>query len=291
MRFHQRRILIGDHLRVFGTYKLENVEVKQSNVGNLGGGAFAPTASAGAGTISNLFRSGWTSSIRLSLNYDTRDDRMFPKKGMFHSLAIEIADPLIASQAVFTRLSGFARFYYPIWGPIIFRTNIEAGLVTSRSSQGVPIYERYFVGGINSIRGFTLYSLGPKVNVLQSQDPSSNLTQFNIGGNLQLVLNTEIEFPILPQVQIKGVIFFDAGNAYNLEKDRYCPSNASVSNIRGVHNPCVGYPTFSNLRFSAGFGVRWVSPIGPLRFEWGIPLNKQPGERNIVFEFTIGNFF
>ncbi len=280
--------LFGDYVRVFGTYKLENVEVQQNQT-NIGG--FGQTTQVSQGTISNLFRSGWTSSIRLSMNYDSRNDRMFPSKGMFHSLSVEFADPLIASQAVYTRVTGFLRFYYPIWGPFIFRTNLEGGWVSSRSSQGVPIYERYLIGGINTIRGFQLFSLGPKVNVLQSQEPSAFLSQFNIGGNLQLILNTEIEFPILAAVQIKGVIFFDAGNAYNTELSKYCPNSRSVSNIPNVFNPCNAYPTPYNLRYSVGFGFRWFSPIGPLRFEWGIPLNRQKGEDPIVFEFTIGNFF
>jgi outer membrane protein insertion porin family len=282
--------LFGDHLRVFGTYKLEYVNVQQNQAGLTIGG-FAPSTQVSPGTVSNLFRSGFTSSVRLSLNYDTRDDRMFPKHGMFHSLAVEVADPLIASESVYTRVNGWARFYHPIWGPFIFRLNVEAGLVSSRSSQGVPIYERYFLGGINTIRGFQLFSLGPKVNVLSSQEPSAFLSQFNIGGNLQLILNSEITFPIFAAVQITGVIFFDAGNAYNTEQSKYCPSRLAVSNIPDVFNPCNQYPTFSNLRYSVGFGFRWNSPIGPLRFEWGIPLNKQPGEDPIVFEFTIGNFF
>ncbi len=282
--------LLGDYVRLFGTYKLEYVDVKQNQTGLVVGG-FAPTTQVSAGTITNLFRSGFTSSVRLSMNYDSRDDRLFPKKGMFHSLAVEVADPIIASQAVYERYTGFARFYKPIWGPFIFRTNVEFGFVRSRSSLGVPIYERYFLGGINTVRGYQLFSLGPKVNVLQSQDPNSPLSQFNIGGNLELILNTEIEFPIFAAVQIKGVIFFDAGNSYNTETSKYCPSQQSVANIPEVFNPCTPYPTFTNLRYSVGFGFRWFSPIGPLRFEWGIPLNKQQGEDPIVFEFTIGNFF
>ena len=282
--------LFGDHVRVFGTYKLENVQVKQNQAGvNLGG--FGAAAQLAPGTVSNLFRSGWTSSIKLALNYDSRNDRQFPTKGMFHSLSLEVADPVIASESVFLRAAGFLRFYQPIWGPFIFRTNIEAGYIFSRSSQGVPIYERYFLGGVNTIRGFNLFALGPRVNVPQSLDPNSPLTQFNIGGNLQLILNMEIEFPIFAAVQIKGVIFFDAGNAYNTETARYCTSPASVSNILEVSNPCTPYPTFTNLRYAVGFGFRWVSPIGPLRFEWGIPLNRQAGEDPIVFQFTIGNFF
>jgi outer membrane protein insertion porin family len=282
--------LLGDWTRVFATYKLEFVSVQQNQAGQVPGG-FGSLIPVSAGTVSNLFRSGFTSAIRLSLNYDTRDDRMFPKHGMFHSLAVEVADPLIASQSVYTQISGFARFYQPIWGPFIFRLNAEFGLVTSRDPQGVPIFARYFIGGINTIRGFNLFQLGPKVNVLSSQEPSAFLSQFFIGGNLQLILNTEVEFPIFAAVQIKGVIFLDIGNAYNTETAKYCPSPVSAMNIPDVFNPCQSYPTFTNLRYSAGFGFRWVSPIGPLRFEWGIPLNRQQGEDPIVFEFTIGNFF
>ena len=131
----------------------------------------------------------------------------------------------------------------------------------------------------------------PRPSSTTQQEPSAFLSQFNIGGNLQIILNTEIEFPILAAVNIRGVVFFDAGNAYNLEVSRYCPARESTRNIPEVFNPCNQYPTFTNLRYSAGFGFRWFSPIGPLRFEWGIPLNKQPGEDPIVFEFTIGNFF
>ena len=93
-------------------------------------------------------------------------------------------------------------------------------------------------------------------------------------------------------MQIKGVVFFDAGNAYNTEQSKYCPIAAvGVEHPRRVQPVQPAYPTFANLRYSVGFGFRWFSPIGPLRFEWGIPLNRQPGEDPIVFEFTIGNFF
>ena len=154
----------------------------------------------------------------------------------------------------------------------------------------MPIYERYFLGGIQSIRGFRLFSLGPRIQIQSALEPGSFLIPFSVGANWQLILNSEIEFLILPAVQIKGVIFFDMGNGYNLEA-KYCTSQAATAGLPDVYNPCVRYPTFQNLRYSVGFGFRWFSPIGPLRFEWGIPLNRQTGEDPIVFEFTIGNFF
>ena len=283
--------LFGDYVSLFGTYKLEYVDVKQSSY-NLNFGGYAPSLSAAPGTITNLFRTGWTSSATVGLTYDSRNDRtgMSTTKGQFYSLTAEFADPLIASQAVYTKVNASGRWYRPIWGPIIFRSNLQAGLVLSRSSQGVPVYERFMLGGINSIRGFQLWSLGPQVKTLQSQDPNAFLNPLTIGGNLQFIFNAEVEFPILAAVNIKGVIFFDAGNSYNLES-RYCPSAQSVSDIPEVFNPCNRYPTFTNLRYSAGFGIRWISPIGPLRFEWGIPINRQVTEQPIDFQFTIGNGF
>ncbi len=283
--------LFGDYVSVFGTYKLEYVDVKQGFTG-LSFGGYAPSLSAAPGTITNLFRTGWTSSVTLGVTYDSRNDRtgMSTTRGHFYSVSAEFADPLIASQAVYSKFSAVGRWYKPIWGPIIFRSNLQAGVVFSRSSQGVPLPERFLLGGINSIRGFQLWSLGPQVKVSDTQDPNAFLRPLSVGGNLQLIWNAEIEFPILAAVNIKGVIFFDAGNAYNLE-DRYCPSAQSVSDIPAVFNPCNRYPTFTNLRYSAGFGVRWVSPIGPLRFEWGVPINRQVREAPIDFQFTIGNGF
>ena len=292
--------LISDNVRVFGTYKLESVTVAPNTAGQVVGG-FSPIAITSPGTLANLFRSGITSSLRASITWDTRNDRMFPTKGVFMSGAVEYAGPELLSQNWFHRLSGNVRFYQPVWGPFVFRTNIEAEYVGSRADIGVPIYERYFIGGINSVRGFQLFSLGPRVIKLGTADPNSFTAPFNVGGNLKLVGNFEIEFPIFPQVQIKGVVFFDAGNAFNTE-DKWCSlsKGAGRSALAGFVDPCVALTggaidrmagVFGNLRTSVGFGFRWFSPIGPLRFEWGIPLARLAGEEPIVFEFTIGNFF
>ena len=90
-------------------------------------------------------------------------------------------------------------------------------------------------------------------------------------------MNSEIEFMIIPAVQIKGVVFFDMGNGYNLES-KYCTSAAATSALPEVFNPCSHYPTFQNLRYSVGFGFRWFSPIGPLRFEWVFRSTNRPAK-------------
>src|SRR5262249_29216650 len=143
---------------------------------------------------------------------------------------------------------------------------------------------------INDVRGFRLRALGPIVQVPLSTDPSAPLVPFNIGGNVQLFANNEIEFPIFERVGIKGVVFVDGGNTFNTE-DRYCnPKIAVAAGLDRYNNPCQSFNPFV-VRTSWGFGFRWFSPIGPLRFEWGLPFSRRPGEDPIVFEFTIGNFF
>jgi outer membrane protein insertion porin family len=104
---------------------------------------------------------------------------------------------------------------------------------------------------------------------------------------MQLYGNLELEFPILDKVGIRGVLFTDAGNAWNLES-LYC-SAARGNPFDAVVDPCSH--DIRNLRTSYGFGIRWFSPLGPLRFEWGFPFRPLPYEDASVFEFTIGNFF
>jgi outer membrane protein insertion porin family len=168
---------------------------------------------------------------------------------------------------------------------MVLRINTEAGIITSRSRKGVPLYERFFLGGILSVRGFSYNGLGPIANLQPTIDPGGGTTGVRIGGNIMLRSNVEIEFPIVSAVGIKGVVFFDAGNVWNTDRP-YCqlpprdPSDASRQTCG-----------FNDLRTSAGFGLRWFSPMGPLRFEWGFPFSPRGGEQKMRFDFTIGQFF
>ncbi len=281
--------LLAEDLRLLLTYTLEDVSVTTSGFSTLFSGvSVQPTTSTAP--IANLLRSGITSSGRALLSYDSRDNRMFPTKGWYNTLSGEVADsyaPLF-SENVFTRYEGVARYFYPIWGPFILRLKGEAGLIASRDDKGVPIFERYFVGGIYDVRGFSPRSLGPSIRALSSSAQDAQLTTFLVGGNMQVIGNAEIEFPIFDKVGIRGVVFSDVGNAFNLE-GQYC--KLAPSNVDPSKNPCLGPFNPTAYRASWGFGFRWFSPIGPLRFEWGIPYRTLPGEQPIVFEFTIGNFF
>ena len=112
-------------------------------------------------------------------------------------------------------------------------------------------------------------------------DPTAYLVGFPIGGNKEQIFNLELEFPILAAIGFRGVVFADAGNAFG-EDDDFTLNLDVLEEARTEYNDV--------LRTSVGFGFRWISPIGPLRFEWGFPLSPLPGEDDSVFEFSIGNY-
>jgi outer membrane protein insertion porin family len=241
------------------TYKLENVsitDVRQS--------------------IQNLFDDGVTSSMTTSLARDTRNKVFEASEGSLLRASAELADGEVTGENSFGKFLFEASKFYTIipqksWfmpGSVLgFHLNF--GYVSGFGGT-IPLFERFFPGGILSIRGFELRSLGPQIEIAADAGPSDFTTEkFPIGGNKQLIFNTEYLFPIFSPAGLKGVLFFDLGDAF-----------------------AEGDPiSIVDLRRSAGFGIRWFSPIGPLRFEWGFPFDKREDESPIVFDFTIGSLF
>ncbi len=252
-----------EDFRVFAAYTLEYVNVVPS-----------------AGTsllLANYFSSGRTSSIRFSFNYDKRDNRLFPTKGYVSSASAEFAAPWLYSQNLFQRYKLVQRVYFPLPLGVVFKINGSLSYIRSTSGQPIPISERFFEGGVNSLRGFSLLSVSPTVRVGAQTTFDSPLVDFPIGGNKELIFNFEFEFPIAAQIGIRGVVFYDAGNAYGEDEDLFLDRQ---------------HPNFPlGMLHDVGLGLRWFSPIGPLRFEWGIPLTPRPNDQPYQFQFTIGNFF
>lgn len=271
---------IADHLHGFLTYRLEDVGIATSSSGFAGLGATASPLPAL--DTADLFRGGWTSSIRGSVAYDTRDNRLLPTSGAYASAYAEYAGRLTGSQNEFVRYGGFARHYQHL-GPLVLRLNGEFDAIQSLDGRGVPLTERYLLGGITDIRGYQPRSLGPHLWSQHPGDVGQLLDPLAIGGNVQVIGNVELEFPLVKSIGLTGVAFFDIGNAYNLES-RFCTRPGS--------DACTsGFDAISGLRKSVGVGVRWRSPIGPLRFEWGVPLDLKPGEKPDGLEFSIGSSF
>ncbi|MGD0274948.1 MAG: outer membrane protein assembly factor BamA [Syntrophales bacterium] len=195
-----------------------------------------------------------TSDVTVSLTRDTTDDPMFPSTGSRNSASIDYAGGIIGGDASFTRYSASSGWFFPLPLETVFSIRGRGGYIQGNQGKEVPIYERFYLGGINSIRG--LRSVGP-------EDP---FTGDVIGGLTMLCFNTEFIFPLLKNAGLKGVIFFDTGNAW----------------ISGYH--------FNDMRKTAGAGIRWYSPIGPLRLEYGFVLDPREGDPSGRWEFTIGMF-
>jgi outer membrane protein insertion porin family len=253
---------ITDDLSVAATYTAEQVKAFQ--------GGFGVSSNASV-TPANYFNNGITSSMRLSMFYDTRNNRLFPSRGAFVSGSVEDATRYLGSTNEFFRYDIRHRYYFDLGHNLVLKSNINWGMITTDNPNGVPIFERYFIGGPLSVRGFFRNSLGPQLQTPIVASPASQTTDFIIGGTEQLFFNFEFEFPIFQQVGIRGVGFIDGGNAFN-RQDRYLDK-------------------LDQFRFAWGMGVRWFSPMGPLRFEWGLPFNPVNNEKDSVFEFSIGNFF
>lgn len=247
-----------DDYFVYLTYKLEQM---QTELGGRLGRSTTP--------LELLLDEGVTSSFRLSVAWDTRNNRIIPTDGFYHSLSAEWASPNFGGDSDFYRGMANSRWYVPLIWDFILRINGTMGYIGTASDEGVPLFERFYVGGIFSVRGFQRNSLSPTIPVASDKDPGAALVPFKLGGNKELIFNTEIEIPIFREMGIVGVVFADAGNAFSEEE--------SLS--------------LADLRTSAGFGFRWWSPMGPLRFEWGFPLAPKEGEEPMVFEFTIGSAF
>jgi outer membrane protein insertion porin family len=232
-----------------------------------------------------IFRSGLTSSAGVTFSVDKRNNRIFATDGFYFSAATELAGGFRVSDDQVLKVIGGEfnflesrmnlRYFQPLINDddtLVFRVNSTAGYIASTDGSIVPYIHRFRAGGINSVRGYNWFSLGPSIRVPDSEDPQRGDKKLVVGGTSTWINNIELEAPIIRQAGILGVAFVDAGNAFG------APEGG------GFINPL-------ELRVGFGAGVRWRSPIGPLRFEYGIPVNPDPGAKKGVFDFSIGSFF
>ena len=221
-------------------YRLENTDV--TNI------------TTGASTYINQQEgTNLISSITLGLNKNTIDDILNPTKGVNSGISLETAGGPFGGDSKFWSVSAFYGRYIPIkfWDSSFFVKG-SVGSIRGYSGQEVPITEKFYVGGLSSIRGFRYGEAGP---MDENEEP--------IGAKNQMFFNLEWIFPIYKPAGVKGVIFTDTG---------------------------AGFDNWNNLRMrtSAGFGIRWFSPLGPIRLELGFNLNPKDGERKSLFDFAIG---
>jgi outer membrane protein insertion porin family len=225
-------------------YKYEDVEV--TDVSQLA--SITLRAEEGRSTVS---------SVTFSLVHNTLDNPTFPMKGWLNIGTAEIAGTFLGGNAEFVKFQADTGVFIPIIWDTTVHLRGRAGWGQGINGDRLPVFERYFVGGISTVRGYDVRTLGPEVaGVL-------------IGGNKQLIFNVEYIFPIAPSLKLRGLVFFDAGNAFDEDE--------SIK--------------FENLRFSVGAGFRWFSPMGPLTFVVGFPLDPEEDEDSSAVQFSIGTPF
>jgi outer membrane protein insertion porin family len=200
-----------------------------------------------------------TSSLSMSVARDTRDFFFDPSRGARNVISYEHAGTFLGGTNEYYKVILDSSRHFPLWFDTVFSVHGRLGYTYPFGDKNLPQGERFYVGGLNSVRGFDFGEAGPVA-------PNGDV----IGGNKQLIFNVEYVFPIVTEAKIKGVVFFDAGRGFdNHERIR-----------------------LSGLRYGAGFGIRLLLPIGPIRLEWGKNLDPKPGEESgFLPEFSIGTLF
>lgn len=189
---------------------------------------------------------------------DTRDSAIYTTQGTVQRAYMEVALPVMDMR--YYKLNYEHQWFYPLTSNLTLMTNGMAGVGGGYGGKQMPFFKNFYAGGTGSVRGYEANSLGPR--------DASNLT---LGGTRRVVGSMELMTPI-PGIKDKSVrmsAFLDAG---------------------GVYGPG-DLPGSAGLRASTGAAVTWLSPMGPLKFSYGVPLNKQAVDRLQKFQFTLGSMF
>ena len=211
-----------------------------------------------------------------SFVHDSRDKPLDAHKGVFQTVDLSISPKLIGSTDNLVRFFGQAAFYREMKPWMVWANNFRLGLVKAFAGSHVPISEEFFSGGYDSLRGFPLNGAGPQAPAelcSKPNDPSScTLGSITVptGGHQLFIFNSEGRFPIPVKKGLGGVIFYDGGNVY---------SRIGFSRF---------FRDYSN---TLGFGLRYDTPVGPVRIDIGRNLNPVPGFKSTQIFVTLGQSF
>ena len=196
------------------------------------------------------------SSILTGLKYDSRNNAFLPKQGSSHGISFEYAG--LGGNIGFTKYLAETTWVKPLFWDVRAIAHSEGGYVVEVKDKKLPDYEKFYMGGIGSLRGYTRDDLAPV-------DDKGN----SVGGDKYVQFNFEVVFPLIKDIGVHGLVFFDAGKVYG-------------EDVNIQFDP-------TDLRKSAGGGIRWVSPVGPLDIEYGFildPKDSDHGPGQIEFSMT-----
>jgi outer membrane protein assembly factor BamA len=213
------------------------------------------------------------STIAANLTHDTRDNPLDAHKGMLESIEMDFNASALGSSVNFARLTGQAAYYRPVFHNIVWANSIRIGLAQPFFNSAVPLSQAFFTGGGNTLRGFPLDGAGPQRQVQVCSSGSStdcSYIQVPSGGNELLLLNTEARIPLPIKKGLGLAVFYDGGNVF----------------------PTVGFHDFTQLYTNnVGLGLRYATPVGPVRIDLGHNLNPIPGVQSTQYFVSIGQAF
>jgi len=203
-----------------------------------------------------------TSRIGPSWIRDTRDNFLNPTQGQRHVVRFELAGGVLGG-ADFYKTTYEGTWYRPLIGKLVFAFHTEVEMAEGYGGEKLPVFERYFLGGSNSLRGFTIQQVGPK-----------DLNGDPLGGDQSLLFNAELQYPITKEFRV--FTFYDRGNVYGQGPD--------------IRTTATSFDLIE-MRESVGGGIRFLSPFGPISLAYGVKLDRVPGDSNAEFHFSAGNAF
>ena len=238
--------MIDEYTRGWASYRYEDADIKD-------------VAYYASNLLKEMEGRSKSSSIAIGLRRNSTDRPWNATKGSINEITFEYAGGFLGGDNYFNKAWARSAWFFPFYWNTTFMVQGRWGYIKERSGGDLPVWEKWFLGGINSIRGFEYGDVSP-------YDPE---TLDKVGGEKMMAYNLEYRFPLFKDLGITGLVFFDVGNVYTSEK-----------NIEE-----------RDLATSVGGGVRWYSPMGPLRIEWGYNLDPQRDEDSSVFEFSMGSSF
>lgn len=250
---------IGEYTRVFGGYSLERFDVTDVD-------------DDAASVIKKFKGENWSSTVDVGATRDTTDNTFLPTRGTVNSVTVGYSGGPLGGSTDYITYNYASHWFKSLFAGTIFHVKGQAGYVAKNFSDAeVPPWVRFYLGGIDTVRGYSGSRISPKDSVSGDR----------IGGNKTFFTNLEYFIPVSRELNIWSLAFFDAGNAWDDDQ----PYFKDTKDREGKSLPLGLYK-------SVGIGLRWNSPFGPLRVEYGYPLDKLANSSDSGrFEFKMGGAF
>ncbi|MDH5245866.1 MAG: outer membrane protein assembly factor BamA [Betaproteobacteria bacterium] len=210
--------------------------------------------------------------VSLGWARDTRDDILYPTRGMLQVAGVEVGTPI--ADLSYYKANYLAQWFAPVYGDFVLMLRGDVGYADGYNNKSLPFYKVFYGGGVGSVRGYETASLGPR-------DIYGN----TLGGKRKIIGNAELFYPVLKgDKSVRASVFVDAGQISGLTIA--CGDTPEL---------CAAYKSAQKesekFRYSYGVGLAWNSPVGPLKFSYGLPFKKRPGDLIQKFQFQVGSVF